>query len=115
MFPGCCLLPAKTAALEARTLHRIGYVLRLPSESCELTPPAFADRAGHLRLFMIGKVKEWCRCGPLLALKEHRHKWPQQHQSRGGTGTVHSGDRRNPITLGTISYLVVVLDIAQKT
>src|SRR5690242_11660960 len=58
---------------------------------------------------VVGEVEEGCRLAVLLAHEEHRQVRREEYQRRGKTLLLRRDQHREPLRLGTVADLVVVL------
>src|SRR6185312_6529784 len=108
------LVPAQFGSFEGGGILRVGNVGGIPPEGGELAFSPFRNGTSHLRIFMVGKILEGRRCGPLLALKDERDERGGEHEGGGNFGSSKPGDVADPVPGGAVAYLVVVLDIAEE-
>ncbi len=62
----------------------------------------------------MGEVEKRGGSGPLLALKEHRNEGREQVDGGGDLLRLRAGDMRQSLPAGSVPYLIVILDVAEK-
>ena len=109
------LVPVELGALEGLGRLGVGHVVRGPAEGGELAAPALAHQPAQLGVLVVGEVEERRGRAPLLALEQHGHRRPQQHQRGRHLQQARPDQHRRPLARGPVADLVVVLQVGRGT
>src|SRR5665213_906996 len=107
--------PMQFRSLEGLSLFGVGNGVRAPSKGFELFLASLGDEASHFRIVVVSEILKWRGSSPLLTLEDHGDEWAEQNDGSGDLGALESYADLYPLTLGAIAYLVMVLNVAEKS
>src|ERR1700755_1449528 len=101
--------PVQFGLQEGLLILGIWNLVRSPAKGHKLLFSALGDHPAEFRVLVIGEVQERSRGAKLLSLEKHGHKWSCQHQRSGYFCPADAGLVADPLALGTVANLVIVL------